>query len=43
MFKLRAKAFMSLQQYHLQIITVITPTTDSSKQTVNRNILVMAC
>ena len=29
----RAEAFMSLQQYHLQIITIISPTRDSSKQT----------
>ena len=34
---------MSLQQYHLQIITIISPARDSSKQTVNRDILVMAC
>ena len=39
----RAKAFTSLQQYHLQIITIISPARDSSKQTVNRDILVIAC
>ena len=39
----RAKAFTSLQQYHLQIITIISPARDSSKQTVNRAILVTAC
>ena len=41
--KQRAEAFMSLQQYHLQIITIISLAKDSSKQTVNRDILVMAC
>ena len=40
---LRVEAFTSLQQYHLQIITMISPARDSSKQTVNRDILVMAC
>ena len=39
----RAEAFMSLQQYHLQIITIISPAKDSSKQTVDRDILVVAC
>ena len=39
----RAEAFTSLQQYHLQIIAIISPAMDSSKQTVNRDILVMAC
>ena len=37
----RAEAFMSLQQYHLQIITIISPAKDSSKQTVKADILVM--
>ena len=38
-----AKAFTSLQQCHLQIITIISLANDASKQTVNRDILVMAC
>ena len=41
--KQRAEAFMSLQQYHMQIITIISLAGASSKQTVNRDILVMAC
>ena len=36
-------AFTSLQKYDLQIITIISLTRYSSKQTVNRDILVMAC
>ena len=40
--KLRAEAFTSLQQYHLQINIIISPAKDASKQTVNRDILVMA-
>ena len=39
----RAEAFTSLQQDHLQIITIIYPARDSSKQTVTRDIFVMAC
>ena len=41
--RLRAEAFTSLQQYHLQIITLTSTARDSSKQTVNRDILVSAC
>ena len=42
-FNPRAEAFTSSQQYYLQIITIISPAKDTSKQTVNRHILVMAC
>ena len=38
-----AKACTSLQQYHLEIITIISLAMDSSRQTVNRDILVIAC
>ena len=42
-FHYRAKAFMSLQQYHLQTITIISLANDSSEHTVTGDILAKAC
>ena len=39
----RDKAFMSLQQYHLQTITIIALAWHSSYQTVTGDIVVKAC